>query len=118
MARHHPNCMELSRFSSINMPNFLRCPSEANNVLYLSTCIPEDFLILRALSLCESKQNPVTRHLSGFRRPVCRSLHHKPVQKAAPGASWLPNHRQCPRASITAVAKVYRVAKAVRSVLL
>jgi len=98
--------------------NLLRRRSKTNNALYLAACIPEDFLVLRALSLCERKQNPVPRHLSGLCRPLCDSLHNKPVQKAAPGASWLPYHRQRPRAKITAVAKVYRVAEAVRLVLL
>jgi hypothetical protein len=67
------------------------------------------------VTIYSREQNTLARRPSRFLHPLCGSLCHKPVPQAAPGASWLPNHRKCPRASNSAVVQVYRVAKAVWS---
>jgi hypothetical protein len=96
-------------------------PLEVNHVvffLWLSSGIsnsPNNVLFVPTLPLGEREQNALTRCPPGFLRPLRSSLCHESVPKAAPGAARLPNHRKCPRASITAVAQVYRVAKAVWS---
>lgn len=74
---------------------------------------PTSILRVPALPSGEREQGALTWHLSGFHRPLRNSLCHKPVPKVAPGAPWLPYYRKCPRASVTAMAQVHRVEKAV-----
>jgi hypothetical protein len=74
---------------------------------------PTNILCVSALLSGEREQDALTRHLSGFHRPLRGSLFHKPIPKVAPRAPWLPYYRKCPRASVTAMAQVHRVEKAV-----
>ena len=101
--------------TSTDMPYLPWFPPEVNNVVFLLSGAPSATLYVPTLRLGEREQNALCRRPSRFPRPLRSSLCHKPVPKAASRASWLPNHRKCPRASITAMAQVYRVAKAVRS---
>jgi hypothetical protein len=91
--------------------------SEINYAVFLLwlTGTPNNVLFFTTYSLGQREQSTLARCPSRFLHPLCSSLCHKPVPQAAPGASWLPNHRKCPRASNSAVAQVYRVAEAVWS---
>ena len=90
-------------------------PTEANNVLFDLSASPytNNLFLVPTHPLGEREQNALTWDPPGFHCPLRSSLRHKPVPKGASRTSWLPNYRKCPRASITAVAQVYRVAKAV-----
>ena len=91
-----------------------RHPTQANYGLFrLFAQFLSNTLLVSALLSGEREQDALTRHLSGSYRSLRGSLCHKPVPKAAPGASWLPHYRKCSRASVTAMAQVYRVEKAV-----
>src|SRR6266576_5115579 len=92
-------------------------PSEIDHVVFLLwlSGTPNNVFFVTTYSLGQREQNTLARRPSRFLHPLCSSLCHKPVPQAAPRASWLPNHRKCPRASNSAVAQVYRVATAVWS---
>lgn len=91
-------------------------PLEVNNVVFPLSGAPSDSLPIPTLRLGEREQNTLDWRPPRFSGPLRSSLCHKPVPKTASGTSRLPNLRKCTRASIAAVAQVYRVAKAVWSV--